>query len=385
MNVQDRSLFEKATRAPTSLARRLQGLMTALFDAAGKADVSTLITPDAWRALHESRLFMAPFPVREGGEDLLAPERHGDLVEVLRELGGADLSMARLVEGHMNAVALVCRHGTPAQVETFADAVAKGAMSGVWGADDATGLRVASEGQSWRLTGRKILASGAGFVTHPVVTARADCGQVLLLPRLEPGERADIGAWTAQGMRSTATGTLDFTGMLLGSDQILGEPGDFMRQPYFSGGAWRFCAVHLGAAERLVDLFREHLVSRGRENDPYQLQRIAQCVTATTTASFWVGEAARGMAEETRAAADLVAFVNLTRGVTERACLDVLEAVHRGVGLNAFMRPHPIERIARDLSTYLRQPVPDLAMSDAARAILASQRPTAGLWGSHEG
>ena len=70
----------------------------------------------------------------------------------------------------------------------------------------------------------------------------------------------------------------------------------------------------------------------------------------------------------------------MTRMVTERAALDVLEAVHRGVGLQAFLRPHAIERVSRDLSTYLRQPVPDLAMADAGRAVLASTRSTGDLW-----
>jgi hypothetical protein len=50
-----------------------------------------------------------------------------------------------------------------------------------------------------------------------------------------------------------------------------------------------------------------------------------------------------------------------------------METVQRGVGLTSFMRPHPIERISRDLATYLRQPVPDLAMSDGARAFLVSK------------
>ncbi len=61
--------------------------------------------------------------------------------------------------------------------------------------------------------------------------------------------------------------------------------------------------------------------------------------------------------------------------VTERCALDVMEIVQRGVGLASFMRPHPIERISRDLATYLRQPVPDLAMSDGAREFLASKLP----------
>jgi alkylation response protein AidB-like acyl-CoA dehydrogenase len=386
MNVSYSTVHAMPARPAGSWMRRLEVLTSCLSHAACEADASTEIALDTWRTVQNSGLLMAAFSSLQGGEDLLEPKRHADLIALLRALGSADLSVARLVEGHLNAVALVCRYGTASQIEAFAGDVAEGAMSGVWGADDAAGLRVEIDGKSWRLNGRKILASGASFITRPVVTARTELGQIMVLPRLESSGRADVSQWTAQGMRSTATGSVDFTGLLLEEDQVLGKSGDFMRQPHFSGGAWRFCAVHLGAAERLVDLFREHLVSRGRDNDPYQLQRISQCVAATTTASFWVCEAARRNAEGSDSPTELVAFVNLTRMVTERAALDVLEAVHRGVGLNAFMRPHPIERISRDLSTYLRQPVPDLAMSDAARAILASVRPTATMWTSaHEG
>ena len=378
--------FDRAPPRPTdSLYARLRVLTAALWEAAAESDENATIVPGAWRAIRDSGLLMAPFSGREGGEDLLAADRHGDLAAVLRSLGAADLSIARLVEGHFNAVALVSRYGTPAQASALAAAVAEGGLSGVWGAEDATGLRAEFDGRRWRLTGRKILASGAGFVTRPVVTARAETGQILLLPHLQRDDRADVSGWTAQGMRSSATGSVDFSGLTLDADQALGEPGDFMRQPHFSGGAWRFCAAQLGASERLVDLFREHLVARGRESDPYQLERVAHCVAATSSAAFWILEAARMLAEPT-AAADIVAFVNLTRMVTERAALDVLETVHRGAGLNGFLRPHPIERISRDLSTYLRQPVPDLAMADAARAVLASPRPTAALWSfGHEG
>jgi alkylation response protein AidB-like acyl-CoA dehydrogenase len=232
----------------------------------------------------------------------------------------------------------------------------------------------------WMLNGSKILASGAGFVTRPLVTAMTEEGQILCRLDLAPSERADITGWAAQGMRSTATGTVDLSGLVLSEDDIIGRPGDFMRQPFFSGGAWRFCAVHLGAMERLVDLLREHLLARDRAGDPYQLQRVAHSTASITSVKFWVEAAARGMMEQDGPTDDMVAFVNLTRMVTERAALDVLEAVHRGVGLGCFIRPHPIERISRDLATYLRQPVPDLAMADAARAILASRHAIGDLW-----
>ena len=35
-------------------------------------------------------------------------------------------------------------------------------------------------------------------------------------------------------------------------------------------------------------------------------------------------------------------------------------------GLACFLRTHPVERLSRDLATYLRQPAPDITLTDAA-------------------
>lgn len=322
---------------------------------------------------------MAAFPVALGGVGLCDTPAHGELFTILRMVGAGDLSMARLLEGHINAISLVCRYGTPAQIADLAQSVNAGSLSAVWGADDNKGLKLVKERSGTRLQGRKILASGAGFVTRPLVTVAGPEGQLLCLLRLDEHHPHDTSMWQAQGMTATASGAVDFSGLVIDGNNIIGAPGDFMRQPHFSGGAWRFCAAHLGAAERLVDLYRIHLVGRGRSGDPFQLQRFAHCAAAIKTARFWVEEAARRLAVEDCDPMAVVAFANLTRMVTERSALDVMEAVQRGVGLTSFVRPNPIERICRDLSTYLRQPVPDLAMTDAARFLLESMLPAGEL------
>lgn len=246
----------------------------------------------------------------------------------------------------------------------------RGELSGVWGAEDAVGLKRSARPGGWQLQGGKILASGAGLVKRPIVTVRTEDGVAMYLLGLAGNESVDVSGWQPLGMRSSATGSVDLTGVTVSGDDQIGMSSDFMRQPFFSGGAWRFCAAQLGAIERLVEIYREQLTARGRAGDPYQLERLAQCVAAAGTASFWVEEAARRFGDESLEPAGVVAFANLTRMVTERAALDVMERVQRGLGLAAFIEPHPAERICRDLATYLRQPVPDLAMSDAARAVL---------------
>jgi alkylation response protein AidB-like acyl-CoA dehydrogenase len=357
------------------LLERTAQFAAAAFRAAESADAAASIDAALWQDFHDSGLALAAFPETHGGSGLSEASRQGDLCTVLRLIGAGDLSVARLFEGHVNAISLVCRYGTDAQIASLAGSVNDGALAAVWGADDAAGLKIVTNGSRAELSGRKILASGAGFVTRPIVTAIGAEGPLMCLLDLPKHYDADLSGWNAQGMRSTATGAVALSGIPIGRDQIIGSPGDFMRQPYFSGGAWRFCAAHLGAMERLVELFRDHLVSRGRGDDPYQLQRVAQCIAAARTARFWVEDAARKLGSEDDDATAVVAFANLTRMVTERSALDIMEAVQRGAGLVSFIRPNPIERIARDLSTYLRQPVPDLAMSDAARAWLHSTAP----------
>ena len=353
-----------------------------LFCGAAERDAAATFPSGAMAALHAAGLMVAPFPPRLGGAGLVEAEAVDRLRDVLRLIGSGDLSVGRLYEGHVNAVALVARYGTPSQLSRLAADVHDGALSGVWNAEGAAPVTLQAEGRRWELRGAKILASGAGFLSRPVVPARRGDAIVMTMPRLGVDAPHDVSRWTAQGMRSSATGTVDLSGVDIDPDQIIGQDDDYCRQPAFFGGAWRFCAVQLGAIERLVDVFRADLAARGRGDDAYQRARIASCATAVETASLWIAQAGRMVAEGTRPTAEILAYVGLTRGVTERAGLDVMEAAHRGLGLGSFMRPHPVERVARDLATYLRQPAPDGAMADAAAAVLASRSPIRDLWGT---
>ena len=183
-------------------------------------------------------------------------------------------------------------------------------------------------------------------------------------------------------MRASATGAVDFTGVEIQPIEIVGREGDYERQPWFSAGAWRFAAVHLGGMERLFDLLRRHLQETNRGQDPHQAARLGEAAMAVETARLWVAQAA-SITEAplgSRAPEQLVAYVNLARLAVEAAALDLMQLVQRSVGLQAFLRPNPIERISRDLATYLRQPGPDRALTDAAAWILAQPVGAQDLW-----
>ncbi|WP_336492369.1 acyl-CoA dehydrogenase family protein [Methylobacterium nigriterrae] len=333
--------------------------------------------------LARAGLLAAPVPRDAGGPGLGEEAGAASLAAVLRLLGSGSLALGRLYEGHVNALQLVARHGgAAARRALFADARA-GHLFGVWNTEPAEGgLAFSREGGTLSLRGAKTFASGAGFVTRALVTAREAPGAppLMLVVALEPGTRADLSEWRAHGMRASATGRVDFTGLAVPAEAILGGPDAYHGEPHFSGGAWRFAAVQLGGIEAVLDAWLAHLRGTGRGADPHQLARLGEGALAAETARLWVDRAARAVREETLAPERIVAYVNLARLAVEAAGLDVLQRAQRSVGLQGFLRGHPLERLSRDLATYLRQPAPDRALAGAAAHILAAEVPAGDLW-----
>ncbi|MCG7360810.1 acyl-CoA/acyl-ACP dehydrogenase [Roseomonas sp. ACRSG] len=322
-------------------------------------------------ALAEAGLLAAPLPPELGGAGLgQGPESAVALAEVLMRIGAGSLPLGRLYEGHVNALGLVLAYGGAAQREDAAAYARQGRLFGVWNTDDRQQpLRL----EGGLLRGRKILASGAGWVERPLVTAATPEGPLMLLPVLAKGERADLASWTAQGMRASATGAVDFDGVPAPPAVWIGQPGDYHRQPLFSGGAWRFLAVQTGGGAEIFSLLCQHLRQLGRNGDPYQRARVGQAAAALEGARLRVERAARHLAEDALRPEAVVAYVDLTRGAVEAALLEILEHAQRSVGLAGFMRPHPLERVARDLATYLRQPAPDRALEMGAAFVLEQE------------
>jgi len=288
------------------------------------------------------------------------------LRDTLRIVGGADLSLGRVFEGHVNAAQLVHAYGDEHQRATLARDLAAGRSLGVWNTEPSPGLTVA-EGQ---LSGAKSFATGGGHIDAALITARDADGakRMVLVDIADEGPRADNSAWRVRGMRGTMSGSFDFTGM---AGAMIGGPGYYEREPRFSAGAWRFTAVQLGAVEALVRHWRDHLVATGKGADPIQRARFAASVVATRSAGLWVARAAQ-LAEA--ADADAIPHVLMTRGVVEEAALATMEGAARSIGTASFFEGSRIDRITRDLGLYLRQPVPDQARDRAAAAWLEADR-----------
>ena len=133
-----------ALHRPRPVAERRAGLLARLRQAvpaitsrAPALDAAGAFPAEDIDALRGIGLLAAPLPEALGGLGMgTEPDGAADLLTAFRTLGGANLSVGRLFEGHVNALRLVVRIGRSAQArQAAADALA-GALFGVWNTDD---------------------------------------------------------------------------------------------------------------------------------------------------------------------------------------------------------------------------------------------------------
>lgn len=298
----------------------------------------------------------------------------------LRAAGAQDLAWGRLYEGHVNALQLIGRYGDEAQRARAAGDVARGKLFGVWNTEAADGVLIVSAGAAGvELAGRKTFASGAGRVARAIVTASWPDGRSqMTIVRMDRVDAAiDRTFWRPYGMEDSDSFAVDFAGIAVQREDLLGAPGDYTRPPWFTAGASRFIAVQTGAVERLVADFAAFLVRRKQTDDALQLSRLGECTVAARSAVLWTNacfEAWMRYDDEPESGsheADLLVTVDTARYAVERAALDVAERVERGVGARGLLESEPFARRLRDLRMYLRQPAIDATLLRVARLALS--------------
>ncbi len=343
----------------------------------------------ALAGLRTNGLLFAPLHSDFGGLGL-GTEAGGQLalLRVLTALGGADLALGRLYEGHVNALILIQTYGSSQQITAAADAAHAGMLFGVWNTGEPRPMHIDERNGDLALKGCKTFATGAAFVQRPIVTAERN-GWQMTLPRMEAPEvaaaiRLDRESWHPLGMEGSESLTIDFTGVPLSPGDLVGRTGDFYRDPLFRGGAIRFAAVQTGAVARLAQAFGDWIMSRGRQSDPYQIARLGEIELLAQGAVLWI-ERAAAVAElcmtldaTERESKQMVRFANMTRLAVQHSATSMMTHVVSGVGAHGLLRPARFERIVRDLTMYLRQPNPDGTLADVGRSALLEN--ASGYW-----
>ncbi|HEY8597944.1 MAG TPA: acyl-CoA dehydrogenase family protein [Thermomicrobiales bacterium] len=165
--------------------------------------------------------------------------------------------MGRVYEGLINALQLINLFGTAEQATRAAtEARDERKLFAVWNTEGAKGIHLEPLGNGGvRLSGAKLYTSGAGWADRAIVPGALPDGgwQMCLVPLDQVTTTIDRSVWRTLGMRASASYRTDFTGVELSPEALIGSPGAYHCQPWFSGGPIRFAAVQLGGAAALVD------------------------------------------------------------------------------------------------------------------------------------
>ena len=163
-----------------------------------------------------------------------------------RGVGCTRLSLARLVEGHVDALAILAEAGKKAD---------SGAVYGVWAARqsvDGTTALLAVDG--WHLKGTKAFCSGSTRIDRALVTAECEDGYRLFdVSVAESVKGVHAGSWPAVGMADSLSETLDFGGPPVPRSRAVGPPNFYLERPGFWFGATGVAACWYGGARGLVD------------------------------------------------------------------------------------------------------------------------------------
>jgi len=312
-----------------------------------------------------------------------------DNLTLLKSIGKASLPVGRIFEGHMNALQLVDIYGTEGQKKRWFEEVTSGQkLFGVWNTQDQDGVFAHERADgNFLLKGSKTFCSGGDQIQRPLITAELKSPsvkgwQMCIIPTEKVAAiKQDKSFWQPLGMRASASFRMDFTGIILSREDLLGTPNDYYKQPHFSSGAIRFCSVQLGGAEAVLEETHQLLKSINRTEDSFQKARIAEMSFLIETGNLWIRQAADKIQSGQHGNEQIIAYINMARSMIEETCLRCMALSERSVGARGLLRPENLERIHRDLTTYLRQPAPDASLVSIGDFVF-KQPDTRKLWES---
>jgi alkylation response protein AidB-like acyl-CoA dehydrogenase len=261
----------------------------------------------------------------------------------LADLAGEDLSLARLAEGHADAVAILAELDGPRP--------APGSRWGVWAAHPPGPTLEARHGAGgWRLSGTKRYCSGARACTHALVTAAAPDGTRLFA--VEAGVLTPVlGSWPATGMAGSDTLDVDFEDV---PGEPVGLPGAYVERPGFAHGGVGVAACWYGGARAVGQAL---LAAAGqRDVGPHALAHLGAVDIALRT----VRTALDAAADEIDADPADLKGTGLLRALRVRALAaavagEVMERTGRALGAGPLCLDGAHSRRVADLTVYIRQ------------------------------
>jgi hypothetical protein len=270
--------------------------------------------------------------------------------QALAAVAANDLSLAKLYEGHTDALAIFAELGVePTRLE---------GCWGVWAAEapqgrtliEARGGTVADV----RLRGAKRWCSGAAGASDALLTAWWADGrgpQLVSVDLRQPGVRVSPANGCAVGMAGSAPLDVAFDGA---GARLVGDAGAYLMRPGFWQGGAGIAACWYGGTQVIADTLRAAtLDGAASASQAFRLAALGRVDTALQATAALLREAAAWIDAHPSADASQVAL--RVRLCAEHTATLTLHEVGCALGATPFCRDARFARAAADLPVFVRQ------------------------------
>jgi alkylation response protein AidB-like acyl-CoA dehydrogenase len=284
------------------------------------------------RALVEAGLDQLPLP--GSGRTL-------ERFQALTEVGGHDLGLCKVYEGHTDALAII---------QPLGGSPTPGSTWGMWAAEPPQArVRVSPHGRWVALTGRKAWCSGAAVLSHGLLTAwdEQDRQQLVAVALDQPGVTITDQGWHAVGMGATGSVDVLFDGARA---HAIGPPGHYLQRPGFWQGGIGIAACWYGAARSIAERLRSHCAHR---EEPHALAHLGAVDSALHAAAVVLRSSALSIDAAPLDDAELLA--RRVRAVVEHSAEQVIRHVGHALGAGPYCKDRQFARLITDLPVFLRQ------------------------------
>lgn len=278
--------------------------------------------------------------------------------EVLASVASVDVSAARILEPHLDALSILHQAGTDlirrqdpwnlAQVGADSDS-----SWGVYAAESADArLEAHSEEGGWVLRGTKPWCSLAEHVSHALVTAFVDDTrrQLFAVDMRNSGIRPHRDEWFARGLPHVVSSAVDFSDVPAVS---VGDEGWYLTRPGFSWGGMSVAACWWGAAHGVAQALRDPAASP--RADQVALVHLGRADAPLWAARAVLAEAAEMVDGRVASEGDERLLAARVRAVVADAATLVLSEADAALGPAPLVTDPAHARRVSDLHLYLRQ------------------------------
>ena len=259
-----------------------------------------------------------------------------------------DLSLAKLYEGHTDALAIL------EEIDQDGMEVAPGAWC-VWAAEAPGGRAVISPDADGYvlLEGAKYWCSGAATADHALLTAWEEDGSgphLVAVALDQPGIAVDHDAWKAVGMAGSKSLNVAFDGALA---RRVGKPGEYLDRPGFWHGGAGIAACWYGGATGLAWALKKSLLASHHETGGYKLAALGKVELAMQETAAVLRQSACWIDDYPTLDASAIALA--ARLSAERCAKLVIDEVGKALGATPFCLDEKFAKAVADLPVFIRQ------------------------------